>query len=49
MKLFWAHQTRSTRAVWMPEEAFIDYDMELVDLHNPDRKDSAEFLAASSM
>lgn len=33
----------------MPEAAVIDYDMELVDLHNPDRKDSAECLAASPM
>ena len=30
MKVFWAPQSRSTRAVWMLEEAGIDYDMELV-------------------
>ncbi len=47
MKVSWAPQTRSTRAVWMLEEAGIDYDMELVDLRCPDRKDSDEFLAAS--
>jgi len=49
MKVFWAPQTRSTRAVWMLEEAGIDYDMELIDLRSPDRNDSAEFLAASPM
>lgn len=49
MKVFWAPQTRSTRAVWMLEEAAIDYDMEFVDLRSRDRKDSAEFLAASPM
>lgn len=49
MKVFWAPQTRSTRAIWMLEEAGIDYDMELVDLRSPDRRDSAEFLAASPM
>lgn len=49
MKVFWAPQTRSTRAIWMLEEAGIDYDMELIDLRSPDRNDSAEFLAASPM
>jgi len=49
MKLFWAPQTRSTRAIWMLEEAGIDYEMELVDIRSTDRKDSDEFLAASPM
>jgi len=49
MKVFWAPQTRSTRALWMLEEAGIDYEMELVNLRSPDRNDSAEFLAASPM
>jgi len=49
MKLFWAPQTRSTRALWMLEEAGIDYEMELVDIRSPDRKDSDEFLVASPM
>ena len=49
MKLFWAPQTRSTRAIWMLEEAGIDYEMELVDIRSPDRKNSKEFLAASPM
>jgi glutathione S-transferase len=49
MKVFWAPQTRSTRAIWLLEEAGIDYDMELVDIRSPDRHDSDEFLAASPM
>lgn len=49
MRIFWAPQTRSTRALWMLEEAGIDYEMELVDIRGPDRKDSDEFLAASPM
>jgi len=49
MKLFWSPQTRSTRAIWMLEEAGIDYEMELVDIRSPDRKDSDEFLSASPM
>jgi len=49
MKLFWAPQTRSTRAIWMLEEAGLDYDMELIDIRAENRKDSAAFLAASPM
>lgn len=49
MKLFWAPQTRSVRAIWMLEEAGVDYDMELVDFRSEDRQDSDEFLAASPM
>jgi glutathione S-transferase len=49
MKVFWAPQTRSTRAIWMLEEAGIDYVMQLVDIRSPDREDSEEFLAASPM
>lgn len=49
MKLYWAPQTRSTRALWMLEEAGLDYDMELVDIRAENRKDSAAFLAASPM
>ena len=49
MKLFWAPQTRSTRAIWMLEEAGLEYDMELVDIRSPERADSREFLAASPM
>ncbi len=49
MKLFWAPQTRSQRAIWMLEEAGVDYEMELVDIRATDRKDMKEFLAASPM
>lgn len=49
MKLYWAPQTRSTRAIWMLEEAGLDYEMEVVDIRASERDDSAEFLAASPM
>jgi glutathione S-transferase len=49
MKLFWAPQTRSSRVVWMLEEAGVDYDIEVVDIRDPGRQDSAEFRAASPM
>jgi len=49
VKLFWAPQTRAQRAIWLLEEAGVDYDMELVDIRSPDRKDSAEFRSASPM
>ena len=49
MKLFWAPQTRAQRAIWMLEEAGIDYEMERIDIAGPDRADSAEFRAASPM
>ncbi len=49
MKLFWAPQTRSSRAVWLLEEAGVDYERELVDIRSPDRHDSDEFRTASPM
>lgn len=49
MKLYWSPQTRSTRALWMLEEAGIDYERELVDVQNPDRRNTPEFLEASPM
>jgi len=49
MKLFWAPQTRAQRAIWMLEEAGVDYEMERVGISDEDRQDSAEFLAASPM
>lgn len=49
MKLFWAPQTRSQRAIWMLEEAGVDYEMERIDLSSPGRVDSDEFLTASPM
>ena len=49
MKLFWAPQTRSTRAAWMLEEASLDYSTEIVDIRAADRQDSDEFRRASPM
>ena len=49
MKLYWAPQTRAARAVWMLEEAGVDYDLKRVELGDPERKDSAEFREASPM
>lgn len=49
MKLYWAPQTRSTRAIWILEEAGIDYESELLEIGAKDRIDSAEFRAASPM
>ena len=49
MKLYWSPQTRSTRALWMLEEAGLDYERELVNIQDPQRENSAEFLAASPM
>ena len=49
MKLYWAPRTRSARALWMLEEAGLEYELELVDIRNPDRDDNADFRAASPM
>jgi glutathione S-transferase len=47
MKLFWAPQTRAQRAIWMLEEAGIEFEMERVELGSESHSD--EFLAASPM
>ena len=49
MKLYWAPQTRASRAVWMLEEAGVDYSIESVHIRDPERVDSEEFRAASPM
>lgn len=49
MKLYWAPQTRSSRAVWLLEEAGVDYALETVDIRSPERQDTPEFRAASPM
>jgi glutathione S-transferase len=49
MKLFWAPQTRSARAIWMLEELGRSYEMEAVDIRADDRKDNIEFRRASPM
>lgn len=41
MKLYWSPQTRSTRALWMLEEAGLDYQRERVDIRDPDRHNTA--------
>ncbi len=49
MKLFYAPQTRSSRAIWMLEEADLEYELELLDIRAEPRQDSTEFLSASPM
>lgn len=49
MKLYWAPQTRSTRALWMLEETGVSYERELVDIQDPERRNAAEFIDASPM
>lgn len=49
MKLYWSPKTRSSRAVWMLEEAGVDYEIEPVDIRAENREDPPEFLAASPM
>ena len=49
MKIFYAPQTRSTRAFWMLEEAGVDYEKQHIDIRDPERNDPEEFLAASPM
>ncbi len=49
MKLFWAPQTRSSRAVWMLEEAGVEYELEHIDIRDDGRQDNVDFRAASPM
>jgi glutathione S-transferase len=49
MKLFWAPQTRSARAIWLLEEAGVAYELEHIDIRDPHRTDSDLFRAASPM
>lgn len=49
MRLYWAPQTRSARALWMLEELGIDYERVLVDIRDPNRQDADEFRRASPM
>ena len=37
MKLYWCPQTRSSRAVWMLEEAGVDYELVHCDITKPER------------
>jgi glutathione S-transferase len=49
MKLFWAPQTRSSRAVWMLEEAGVEYELEHIDIRDGGRQANVDFRAASPM
>ena len=49
MKLFWCPQTRSTRAIWMLEEAGVDYEPILVDIRDESAPRDPAFLRASPM
>ena len=49
MKLFWAPQTRSTRAIWMLEEAGVGYDLERIAIGSSKQDFPADFLEASPM
>lgn len=49
MRLFWCPRTRASRAVWMLEEAGLDYERVLVDLRNPDYRPDPDFMVTSPM
>ncbi|NNM20938.1 MAG: glutathione S-transferase family protein [Gammaproteobacteria bacterium] len=49
MKLFWCPQTRASRAVWLLEEAGVEYERVLIDVRKKDAKNDPAFLAASPM
>ena len=49
MKLYWSPQTRSTRAIWVLEEAGVEYRLERIDIQSSERSDPPEFLEASPM
>lgn len=49
MKLFWCPRTRASRALWMLEEADVDYDRVLIDIRNLDAAHDPAFALASPM
>lgn len=49
MKLYWCPRTRASRAVWLLEEAGVEYERVFVDIRDPASKSNAEFLAVSPM
>ena len=49
MKLYWSKQTRAARAVWMLEEAGVEYQLVDAAIGAEDRIDSEEFREASPM
>jgi glutathione S-transferase len=48
IRLFWCPRTRASRILWMLEEMDEPFEVEMVDIRNPETK-TAEFLAASPM
>ena len=49
MKLFWCPRTRAVRALWMVEEAGVDYERVLIDIRDPDAGRDPGFALASPM
>lgn len=49
IKLFWCPKTRAQRAVWMLEEAGIDYQLVRIDIHDKDAPVDPFFRLASPM
>ena len=49
MKLYWAPRTRASRALWLLEEAGVDYDIETVDIRSESGVYAPEFERASPM
>ncbi len=49
MKLYWCPRTRASRAVWMLEEAGVDYERVFIDVRDPVARADTGFLAASPM
>lgn len=49
MKLFWCPKTRASRAVWMLEEAGVEYERVLIDIRDDSAPRDPAFAAASPM
>lgn len=49
IKLYWCPRTRASRALWLLEEAGLDYERVLIDVRNKEDRQNKEFLASSPM
>lgn len=49
IKLYWCPKTRASRAVWLLEEAGVEYERVHVDIRDPKARKHEGFLAASPM
>lgn len=49
IRLYWCPRTRASRAVWLLEEAGVDYERVFVDIRDPGSRSDPDFLAASPM